>query len=208
VAALEGLGVDAVYAPSAEDMYPSGPPRIVLDPGELGQRFEGAVRPGHFRGVLTVVAKLLARTGARAAVFGEKDAQQLALVRRMVHDLDLGVKILAAPTRRDDDGLALSSRNAYLSRAERAEALALPRAIAAGAAAAAAGLGAAAVRQVARDAFGRGAAPTLPEYMDLVAPKTFEPVGETWSGEALLIGARKAGSTRLIDNARVLVAPR
>ncbi|MDR1117891.1 MAG: pantoate--beta-alanine ligase, partial [Bifidobacteriaceae bacterium] len=155
-AALAGRGVDLVYAPSPRDMYPAGPPPTTVQPGPLGDRLEGAIRPGHFAGVLTVVLKLFNRTGATAAVFGEKDAQQLAAVRQMLRDLDLGVKLVAVPTRREPDGLALSSRNAYLNPEERTRALALPRAIAAGERAATGGAGAAAVCQAARAALGRG----------------------------------------------------
>ncbi|MDR0626165.1 MAG: pantoate--beta-alanine ligase, partial [Bifidobacteriaceae bacterium] len=132
LAALAGLGVDMVYAPSAADMYPAGEPQVVIDPGPLGSVFEGAIRPGHFRGVATVVHKLATRTGASAAFFGRKDAQQLAVVRQMVADLDLGWEVIAVPTRREADGLAMSSRNRYLSAAGREAALALPRALAAG----------------------------------------------------------------------------
>ncbi|MDR2454918.1 MAG: pantoate--beta-alanine ligase [Bifidobacteriaceae bacterium] len=195
----------AVYAPSPGDMYPQGRPAVTVRAGALGERFEGAVRPGHFDGVLTVVLKLLRRTGAAAAVFGLKDAQQLAAIRRMNADLDLGVKIIAVPTRREADGLALSSRNAYLSPLQRRAALALPQAIAAGAAAAGAGADPAEIRQVARAAMGRLPQPELPEYLDLVDPATFAPVPAGWVGPAWLIGAFQAGPARLIDNAAVVV---
>jgi pantoate--beta-alanine ligase len=208
LAALDGLGVDLVYAPSANEMYPAGTPQVMIEPGPLGQVFEGAIRPGHFQGVATVVFKLLARSGADAAVFGEKDAQQLAVIRQMVRDLDLGVEIIAVPTRREPDGLALSSRNAYLDATARQGALALPQAIQAGQAAAAAGGPPKAIRGAARAALGRGPAPELPEYLELVDPATFQAVPDTWSGPALLIGALRAGPARLIDNARVVVAGR
>jgi lysyl-tRNA synthetase class 2 len=204
LAALAAVGADLVYAPDELDIYPSGPPATTVDPGPLGERFEGAIRPGHFRGVLTVVAKLLARTRARAAVFGEKDAQQLAAIRQMVRDLDLDLELVAVPTRRDADGLALSSRNAYLSPAQRARALALPRSITAGRDAAAVGAPPSQIRRAARAAFGRE--PRLPDYLDLVDPASFEPVPETWSGPARLIGSLDAGPARLIDNAEVTVA--
>jgi pantoate--beta-alanine ligase len=201
--ALRGAGVDLVYAPSAADMYPNGAPQVTVDPGPLGDVFEGAVRPGHFAGVATVVLKLAARTGATAAVFGEKDAQQLAVIRQMKADLDLGWEVIAVPTRREADGLALSSRNRYLSAAERAEALALPHGIAAGQAAARDGARAGEVRRAALDALGRGERLSLPEYLNLVDPATFGPVDDAWRGPALLIGALKVGRTRLIDNAGV-----
>jgi pantoate--beta-alanine ligase len=208
LATLAGVGADLVYAPDESDMYPAGPPTVTVDPGPLGDRFEGAVRPGHFAGVLTVVAKLLARTGARAAVFGQKDAQQLAAVRQMVRDLDLGVEIIPAAIRRDADGLALSSRNAYLSPDQRRAALALPRAIAAGRqAAAAAPTPASQIRRLARAVLGRGARPALPEYLDVVDPATFQPVPDEWGGPALIIGSLVAGPARLIDNAPVRLAP-
>ncbi|WP_345024438.1 pantoate--beta-alanine ligase, partial [Streptomyces sedi] len=126
-------GADLVFAPSDAEMYPSGRPLVTLSAGPLGDRLEGASRPGHFDGMLTVVAKLLHLTRADVATFGEKDAQQLALVRRMVADLDFPVEILPVPTVREPDGLALSSRNRYLSPAERTTALALSRALAAAA---------------------------------------------------------------------------
>ncbi|MGH2525819.1 MAG: pantoate--beta-alanine ligase, partial [Actinomycetota bacterium] len=109
------LNVDVVFAPSAEEMYPQGRPDVAVDPGVLGERFEGASRPGHFRGVLTVVAKLFHAVGACRAYFGEKDAQQLALVRRMVADLSFPVDVLSSPTVREADGVAMSSRNARLT---------------------------------------------------------------------------------------------
>ncbi|GGL88848.1 pantothenate synthetase [Streptomyces fumigatiscleroticus] len=128
----EQAGADVVFAPSADDMYPGGRPEITLRAGAMGERLEGASRPGHFDGMLTVVAKLLHLTRPDAAFFGQKDAQQLALVRRMVRDLNFGVEIVGVPTVREDDGLALSSRNRYLSPGERRTALALSRALFAG----------------------------------------------------------------------------
>ncbi len=132
-------GVRAVFAPSAAEMYPGARPEVSVDPGPMGQVFEGEFRPGFFEGVLTVVLKLFHLIRPDVAVFGEKDAQQLALVRRMVSDLDLGLAVEAVPTVRDADGLATSSRNRYLSAADRALALALPRALRAGQDRAAAG---------------------------------------------------------------------
>jgi pantoate--beta-alanine ligase len=125
-------GARAVFAPSAAEMYPGGPPQVTVDPGPAGQVFEGEFRPGFFGGVLTVVLKLFHLIRPDVAVFGEKDAQQLALVRRLVADTDLGVAIEAVPTVRDPDGLATSSRNRYLSAADRELALTLPRALRAG----------------------------------------------------------------------------
>ncbi|MEV7426131.1 MULTISPECIES: pantoate--beta-alanine ligase [unclassified Streptomyces] len=122
-------GADAVFAPSADEVYPDGAPLVTLAAGPMGERLEGASRPGHFDGMLTVVAKLLHLTRADASFFGTKDAQQLALVRRMVRDLNFPAEIVGVPTVREEDGLALSSRNRYLSPAERRTALALSRAL-------------------------------------------------------------------------------
>ncbi|MEU8521070.1 pantoate--beta-alanine ligase [Streptomyces sp. NBC_01216] len=122
-------GADAVFAPSADEVYPGGEPQVRISAGPMGERLEGASRPGHFDGMLTVVAKLLHLTRPDVAFFGRKDAQQLALVRRMARDLDFPVEIVGVPTVREDDGLALSSRNRYLSAAERRTALALSRAL-------------------------------------------------------------------------------
>jgi pantoate--beta-alanine ligase len=134
-------GAAAVFVPSAAEMYPYGKPLVTVDPGPMGAVLEGEFRPGFFVGVLTVVAKLLGLIRPAVAVFGEKDAQQLAMVRRMVRDLDLGVRIAAVPTLRDPDGLAISSRNRYLSDDERTTALALSRALDAACRAAAGGPG-------------------------------------------------------------------
>ncbi|MEV5340217.1 pantoate--beta-alanine ligase [Streptomyces sp. NPDC052676] len=125
----EQAGADIVFAPSVEEMYPDGRPEITLRAGAMGERLEGASRPGHFDGMLTVVAKLLHLTRPDVAFFGQKDAQQLALIRRMVRDLNFPVEIVGVPTVREEDGLALSSRNRYLSPQERRTALALSRAL-------------------------------------------------------------------------------
>jgi pantoate--beta-alanine ligase len=195
-------GADLVFAPSAAEMYPGGPPEVTVDPGPAGQRFEGEFRPGFFGGVLTVVLKLLHLTGPAVAVFGQKDAQQLTLVRRMVTDLNLDVVIEPVPTVRDDDGLATSSRNRYLSAADRAVALALPRALQAGQAAA--GGGAAAVLAAARQVL--AAEPALAvDYVALVDPGTFGPAGTLQPGPVLLVAAARAGGTRLIDNVALVL---
>ncbi|MFE9255833.1 pantoate--beta-alanine ligase [Streptomyces sp. NPDC006879] len=128
----EQAGADAVFAPAAEEVYPGGEPQVRISAGPMGERFEGATRPGHFDGMLTVVAKLLHLTRPDLALYGHKDAQQLALIRRMVRDLNFPVQIHGVPTVREHDGLALSSRNRYLSAAERTTALALSRALFAG----------------------------------------------------------------------------
>jgi pantoate--beta-alanine ligase len=201
VCAEEGVGL--VFAPDRAQMYPAGQ-LVTVDPGPMGQVLEGASRPGFFTGVLTVVLKLLAMAGPDVAVFGEKDAQQLALVRRMTEDFMLGVHIAGVPIVRDSDGLAISSRNRYLSAEQRQTALALPAALRAGRDAAAAGPAAAvkAARQV------LDAAPALrPDYLVLVHPDTFEPVGEGFAGRALLLVAATVGSTRLIDNMPLELGP-
>ncbi|WP_425608779.1 pantoate--beta-alanine ligase [Streptomyces albipurpureus] len=125
----EAAGADIVFAPSVDEIYPDGQPQVRITAGAMGERLEGATRPGHFDGMLTVVAKLLHLTRPDLAFFGQKDAQQLALIRRMVRDLNLPVEIVGVETVREDDGLARSSRNRYLSAAERGTALALSRAL-------------------------------------------------------------------------------
>ena len=192
-------GVRAVFAPSAAEMYPDGGPEVTVDPGPAGRAFEGEFRPGFFGGVLTVVLKLFHLVRPDIAVFGEKDAQQLALVRRMVRAVDLGVAIASVPTVRDANGLATSSRNRYLSAADRALALTLPRALCAGAAKAPEG--AAAVLAAAQDIL--RAEPALAvDYVAVVDPRTFGPAGD---GPALIVAAATAGGTRLIDNVPVLL---
>ena len=199
-------GAQLVFAPSAAEMYPGGKPEVTVDPGPMGQVFEGQFRPGFFGGVLTVVLKLFHLTRPATAVFGQKDAQQLALVRRMVTDTNLDITIESVPTVRDADGLATSSRNRYLSAADRAVALTLPRALRAGQARAAEGFGdAAAVLAAAREVL--AAEPALAvDYAAVVDPGTFGPVGPGQAGPALLVAAAKAGGTRLIDNVPVVLA--
>jgi len=193
-------GVRLVFAPSLAEMYPGGQPEVTVDPGPVGQVLEGHFRPGFFGGVLTVVLKLLHLTRPAIAVFGQKDAQQLVLVRRMVTDLNLDMVIEPVPTVRDADGLATSSRNRYLSAADRAVALALPRALRAGQARGAEGV--AAVLAAAHDVL--RAEPALAvDYVAVVDPGTFGPAGP---GPALLVAAAKAGKTRLIDNVPVVLA--
>ncbi len=193
-----GEGADLVFAPSAAQMYPR-PQLITVDPGPLGRILEGESRPGHFAGVLTVVAKLFQLTRPDAAVFGDKDAQQLALVSRMAQDLDLGTEIAGVPTVRDADGLAISSRNRFLSTAGRRTALLLPAALRAGQEAAHAGP--AAVRKAAGEVLATAADPPLQlDYLALVDPDTFEDVGDEHAGPALLLVAARVGTTRLIDN--------
>ncbi|WP_327728332.1 pantoate--beta-alanine ligase [Streptomyces sp. NBC_00487] len=128
----EQSGADVVFAPTVDEVYPGGEPEVRITAGPMGERLEGAARPGHFDGMLTVVAKLLHLTRPDVALYGQKDAQQLALIRRMVRDLNFGMDIVGVPTVREDDGLALSSRNRYLSTEERRTALALSQALFAG----------------------------------------------------------------------------
>jgi pantoate--beta-alanine ligase len=198
-------GVQAVFAPSQQEMYPVQP-MVTVDPGPLGRVLEGGSRPGFFDGVLTVVLKLFELTQPHAALFGEKDAQQLALIRRMSADLDLGVRIVGAPLHRDPDGLATSSRNAYLSELERTSALALPRALAAARAAAAAG--AVSALTAARSVLDQAAAAIPPvriDYLVLAEPDTLTEITPEYAGPAVLLIAAKVSTTRLIDNARVMV---
>ncbi len=219
---LEAQGVDLVFAPSVEEMYPDGQPTVRISSGRLGEKWEGASRPGHFDGALTVVAKLLhlgipatGLPGAQAfaagsggglpayrAYFGQKDAQQLALVRQMVADLNFPVEIVAVPTVRNADGLALSSRNRFLSPEQRDAALVLSRA-----------LRLLEERAIARKPLEVESAQALIEsqplvkldYLEVVDPRTLEPLAENcretpFRGEALAIVAAKVGPVRLIDN--------
>ena len=203
-AACAREGVDVIFAPEAATMYPTDRPMVTIDAGEMGKRLEGASRPGHFTGVLTVVGKLFHLVRPDLAVFGEKDAQQIALIRRMVADLDFPVEIVGAPILRDPDGLASSSRNIYLSAAERTAALALPRSL--DAARGAAADGAAAARDAAAAVLAEAAAGAPPvelDYLALIDPATFAEVADDHHGDALLALAARVGTTRLIDNASI-----
>jgi len=192
-------GADMVFAPSVDEVYPGGAPQVRLSAGPMGERYEGAVRPGHFDGMLTVVAKLLHLTAPGLAFFGEKDGQQLALIRRMVADLNFPVEIVGVETVREADGLALSSRNRFLSAADRVEALALSRALFAGRDAVP--LGPAAVRKAADEVLAQ--AGLALDYVALVDPADFTEIDrDDHRGEAVLAVAAKVGSTRLIDNVR------
>ncbi|MEU5053057.1 pantoate--beta-alanine ligase [Streptomyces sp. NPDC021096] len=194
-------GADVVLAPAVDEVYPGGEPQVRITAGPMGERLEGASRPGHFDGMLTVVAKLLHLTGPDLALFGQKDAQQLALIRRMVRDLNFPVEIVGVPTVREGDNLALSSRNRYLSDADRTTALEISRALLT--AGQAAGLGAAAVRRSARTVLDGAAGMEPPlrlDYVALVDPADFTEVPDDHTGEAVLAVAAKVGTTRLIDN--------
>ncbi|CAM3152961.1 Pantothenate synthetase [Arthrobacter ulcerisalmonis] len=218
-ALLEAEGVDLVFAPSVDEVYPGGAPLVRVTSGQLGEKWEGASRPGHFDGALTVVAKLLhygmpaaglpvdtvpvLGEPAYRAYFGQKDAQQLALVRRMVADLNFPVEIVGVPTVRSAEGLALSSRNRFLSDEEREAALVLSRA-----------LRLLVERATARQPLdlqsARDVVASQPlvelDYFDVVSPETLEPLAENchetpFRGEALALIAARVGPVRLIDNA-------
>jgi pantoate--beta-alanine ligase len=195
---LDRLGVGLVFAPGATEMYPDGRPAVTVDPGPLGGVLEGASRPGHFAGVLTVVTKLLGLVRPDVAVFGEKDYQQLALIRRTVADLELGVPIVGAPTVRDPDGLALSSRNRYLSPEQRQQALALSRALRAGAEEGPSGAGS--VLKAATEEL-RGI------DVDYLALRGVDLGPAPASGAARLLVAARIGATRLIDNVPLTLGP-
>ena len=190
-------GVDYVFAPSVAEMYPDGPTKVTVSAGKLGAQFEGAARPGHFDGVLTVVAKLLSIVQPDVATFGQKDAQQLFLVRQMIHDLNLPVQVEIVETVREDDGLALSSRNRYLDVKERRAARTLS--IALEAAVSSADRGIDAVLAAAQGVF-MGEPLVQLDYFKLVNPKTFQPVDDGYTGKAIAIVAARLGDTRLIDN--------
>ncbi|HEX6367225.1 MAG TPA: pantoate--beta-alanine ligase [Agromyces sp.] len=200
VAALSGLGVEFVFAPSVGEMYPDGATGTTVVAGHVGSLYEGASRPGHFNGVLTVVSKLLHITTPDVVMFGQKDAQQVYLVRRMVRDLDVPVAVDVVPTVREPDGLALSSRNRFLSPERRAAALTLSEALRASDAAAPQGL--AEVLAEGAAAFGDHDDVTL-DYLVVVDPDTFLPVEADATGEAVVLVAARVGGVRLIDNAAI-----
>ena len=202
LAIAEDEGVDVVFAPAVEEMYPRGRPEVTVDPGPLGERLEGASRPGHFRGVLTVVAKLFHQVGPSRAYFGEKDFQQLVLVRLMAASLSFPVEVVACPTVREPDGLAKSSRNVFLSSGERTAALCLFE-----------GLQAAAKRvrdgdreasRVAAEIADRVRAEPVAEldYAAVVDERTLDQADRIEGPVRALVAAR-VGTTRLIDNLRL-----
>ena len=204
VAALEGLA-DVVFAPSAAEMYPRGESSTRVTAGEVGSLFEGASRPGHFDGMLTVVAKLFGIVQPDVAVFGQKDAQQVHLVGRMIDDLNLPLSLVVVDTVREEDGLALSSRNRFLDPDGRAVAVTLSQALAAGAEAAEgaeggveAGLAAARSRVDAEPA-------VKLDYLVIVDPASFHEAAPGHHGPALMLVAARVGTTRLIDNRRITI---
>lgn len=200
LAKLEAAGCDLAWLPAAEDLYSEGFATTIRVAG-LSERWEGEARPGHFDGVATVVARLLLVVRPDVALFGEKDLQQLAVIRRMVTDLGLPVAIVAVPTVREGDGLALSSRNAYLSADERRRAVALPQALGAARDAILSGEAADAALAAAKEAI-RAAGFSSIDYVALVDAGTLEPLGEP-RGAMRLIAAATIGGTRLIDNLAV-----
>jgi pantoate--beta-alanine ligase len=197
---LEEAGCDLLWAPTVEEMYPAGFATSIAI-GGVTEGLDGAARPGHFDGVATVVAKLFNQVRPDVALFGEKDYQQLLVIRRLAADLDFGITIVGVPTQRDDDGLALSSRNAYLSPEERSAARALPRAL--GDAVAAIGKGTppgAAIAAAIKRLHDAGFDPV--DYVELRDAETLELV-DTVEREARLLAAVRLGRTRLIDNLAV-----
>ncbi|MCX7890313.1 MAG: pantoate--beta-alanine ligase [Rhodobacteraceae bacterium] len=203
LALLAPLGVDAVLAPPAAEVYPEGFATQVRVGGPA-DRLEGQHRPGHFDGVATVVTKLFGMTAAGRAYFGEKDWQQLQVVRRLAADLDLGVEVVACPTVREADGLALSSRNARLSPAARQVAAALPRVMSAVAAAIRAGMAVPGALAVGRQDLAAAGFEKV-DYLELCDERTLEPL-EAPRGGARLLAAAWAGGVRLIDNIAVAAA--
>lgn len=200
---LGELGVPFVFAPSAAEMYPAGTPSTHVAAGRIGELYEGRSRPGHFDGVLTVVAKLLLIVTPDVVTFGQKDAQQLFLVRSMITDLNIPVRLEAIEIVREDDGLALSSRNRYLDGKERLAARTLSLALEAAASSADRGI----------DAVIAAAQGTLMgeplvqlDYLKIVNPDTFLPVDDGYRGSALVLVAARVGNTRLIDNERISLA--
>ncbi|WP_370106121.1 pantoate--beta-alanine ligase [Streptacidiphilus sp. BW17] len=207
-------GADVVFAPGVDEVYPGGEPQVRLSAGPMGTGYEGASRPGHFDGMLTVVAKLLHLTGPDLAFYGEKDGQQLALIRRMVADLNFPVEIVGVPTVREPDGLALSSRNRFLSAVERERALTLSRALFAARDAREAGGEPSAVRKAASSVLEAVPSKAVPsqeagstialDYLGLIDPSDFTEIDrDDFTGEAVLAVAAKVGATRLIDNVRL-----
>jgi pantoate--beta-alanine ligase len=198
-ALLASEGVDLVYAPEVEDVYPDGEPIVTVNAGRIGEVLEGAHRPGHFDGMLTVVLKLLVIADSDTAVFGQKDAQQLMAIRRMCLDFNLPVEIVAVPTVREPGGLALSSRNRLLGRADHKRALALSEALLACVERADHGDGPDGVLAAGYDVLARAEGVVL-DYLAVVDPTSCEVVSNDYRGDVVIAVAAKVGATRLIDN--------
>ncbi len=200
---LSAANVDVLFAPDIEDVYPNGD-QITQHAGPVGETFEGKIRPGHFDGMLTVVARLFDLVKPDISVFGNKDAQQLFLIRRMVENSNHrwnAMQVVGAPTMREEDGLAMSSRNRYLSEAERELALKISRALRA----AETTHGDAATRLIAAEQVMVTAPAVRLDYVALINPATFEPIEAGFVGRALLIIAAQVGGTRLIDNLSISI---
>jgi len=197
---LRTHGVQIVFAPTLSEMYPAGDVPTQVTAGDMGNLYEGRSRRGHFDGVLTVVAKLLHIVGPDTVVFGQKDAQQVFLVKRMIADLNFDVQVATVPTVREDDGLALSSRNRFLDARERIAARALSRALEA--AESSADRGPDAVLAAAQSVLAGDDTVQL-DYLQVVNPATFLPVDGNHHGRALVLLAARVGDTRLIDNATI-----
>jgi len=202
LALLATVGADLVFAPTPAVLYPDGDPMVRVVGGPIETVLEGATRPGHLSGVLTVVLKLAHLVSPDLAFFGQKDAQQLIAIRRMVRDLDVRVEVVAVPTVRDADGLALSSRNAYLTAEQREQALTLSKALRAGLAVAS--RGGDAVRAAARAVFEGVPAVDL-DYVALIDPASAQEVERGYRGDAILAVAARVGPNRLIDNTPLVV---
>jgi pantoate--beta-alanine ligase len=201
---LAGAGCDLLFLPEAETIYPRGHATFV-DPGGAALGLEGDRRPGHFRGVATVVTALFHLVEPEIAVFGEKDAQQLAVIRQLARDLHFPIEIVGHPTVREPDGLAMSSRNAFLDPGERRAAIVIYRALEAARAAIAAGERRAAVLRGQMLEVLKAEPACAPEYAEVVDAETFQPVSEA-RGRVVLPIAARLGSTRLIDNLQLEVA--
>lgn len=200
---LHRLGVPFVFAPSVEEMYPAGPPQTTVKAGPVGGMYEGRSRPGHFDGMLTVVSKLVNIVRPTSVIFGQKDAQQVYLVRRMLADLNEPVRVEVVETVRDDTGLALSSRNRFLDARETRAARALSQAL--DAAESSADQGIDAVIAASQGTL-MGESLVQLDYLKIVHPDTFLPVDDGYKGAVLVIVAARVGSIRLIDNAFIVLA--
>jgi pantoate--beta-alanine ligase len=199
---LHALGVPFVFAPSLDEMYPTGASQTRVTAGRVGELLEGRSRPGHFDGMLTVVSKLLNIVRPATVVFGQKDAQQVFLVRRMVHELNFPVGVEVVDIVRDEDGLALSSRNRFLDARETRAARALSQAL--DAAASAADRGIDAVLAAAQGTL-MGESLVVLDYLKVVNPETFLPADDNYRGAALVLIAARVGSVRLIDNEKIVL---